>query len=114
MASKHFTYQFDWGFMTIDSRKEDEPKGYIAKFPITDEEREVIDQNGASVKIKGKKLEITPPEENPMQPMYEAEQERKNGLQREYNEWLQTSCGKVASKYLRYVRNGNWDEEQVA
>lgn len=59
---RHMTYQFEWGFVTIDTRDEQEPDGYLAKFPTTVDEREIIDE-GAQLEVVGDELVITPVEE---------------------------------------------------
>lgn len=49
--TRYKTYQFDWGFMTIDSQTEEAPKDYIAgPFNVTIPEAEMIEK-GATIEV---------------------------------------------------------------
>ena len=61
MATRFRTYQYDWGFMTIDTREETAPEGYIAEFQVNIPEAELI-QDGAEIEIVDNDLVITPAE----------------------------------------------------
>lgn len=63
MATRHVTYQFDWGFATYDHNTEQdaidaiEAKGeYINKFPVTIAERELIDDSDTEVVVENDSL----------------------------------------------------------
>ena len=61
--SRNMTYQFDWGFVTIDTRTESEPEGYLAKFPVTVSERAMIDDPDTSVEVSDGRLLVIPSDE---------------------------------------------------
>lgn len=83
---RHITYQFNWGFATYDSKTEQEAiakveqaKEYLDKFPVTIDEREVIDQEGSTVEVVRGELVVTPPEQDLMIPLSNEEAERLRG-----------------------------------
>lgn len=73
---RHITYQFTYGFATYDTVKEAdrildvENKGeYIDKFHVSIEEREIIDQPGATLEVVSGELVIEPPKEDSFIPL---------------------------------------------
>lgn len=65
--ARHISYQFDWGFATYDHDTEQdrideiEAAGtYIDKFPVTIQERELIDDSNTLVEVIGGELTLTP------------------------------------------------------
>lgn len=44
MAYRYYTYKMDWGYVTIDSQTEEEPQGYLDKFPVTTAEANAIEE----------------------------------------------------------------------
>lgn len=70
MATRNVTYQFEWGFATYDRRTEadaiaqiEDEKEYIDKFDVSVAEREIIDQNGATIEVIDGECVVTRPEE---------------------------------------------------
>lgn len=59
--ARYKTYQFDWGFMTIDTQTEDVPEGFTAEFDNTAKEAQII-ENGAIIEVTDDGLFITPDE----------------------------------------------------
>lgn len=59
MATRHMTYQYDWGFITIDTNYETAPTGYFASFEVNMTEAEFIDE-GADLRVVDGELVIVP------------------------------------------------------
>jgi hypothetical protein len=62
MATRYRTYQYDWGFLTIDTQNETAPEGYTAEFQVNMEEAEQIEQ-GADIQIINDEAVVIPQEE---------------------------------------------------
>lgn len=57
MATRYRTYQYDWGFITIDTQNETAPEGYIAEFQVNLSEAELIEE-GAQLEVVDDELVI--------------------------------------------------------
>lgn len=42
MAYRYYTYKMPWGYQTIDTNYEEEPEGFIEKYPVTSVEAQAI------------------------------------------------------------------------
>ena len=62
MATRYRTYQYDWGFITIDTKNEEAPEGWTAEFQVNIPEAELIEE-GAKLEVIEEELIITPPDE---------------------------------------------------
>lgn len=61
MATRFKTYQYEWGFVTIDTKNETAPEGYTAVFEVNIPEAEQI-TDGAQLQVVDNELVITPQE----------------------------------------------------
>jgi len=60
MAYRYYTYKMDWGYVTIDSQTEEEPQGYLDKFPVTEVDAVKIEA-GADLETVDSSINIVSP-----------------------------------------------------
>lgn len=59
MATRYRTYQYEWGFTTIDTKNETAPEGYIAEFEVNIAEAKDIEE-GAEIRVLNDEVVIIP------------------------------------------------------
>jgi hypothetical protein len=111
--TRYKVQQFDWGFRTYDTQTEEPVEGAIAEFDITDEQADLIAQKGTTIEVVDDNLVITEGKADPILPYVEeqyAEQQRKAD---EYAEFLASPAGRAAQRYVFYMNNGYWPEDEA-